>query len=73
MLDLTEAVVLAPRVGEVFDAVVVDAGPRSGTVQLADPAVRAPCDGDDLPVGQALRVRLASVDLERRAVRFAPA
>lgn len=71
VVDLTEAVVLAPRVGEVFDAVVVDARARSGTVQLAEPAVRARCDGERLPVGEAVRVRLVDADVARRAVRFA--
>jgi hypothetical protein len=36
-MDLVEAVVLAGREGERFDAVVID----EGLVQLRDPAVRA--------------------------------
>jgi exoribonuclease R len=69
---LMEAAVLHGREGEEFDAVVVevDRDGSSGTVQLADPAVRASCDGQ-LPVGEAVRVRLAEADVERRSVRFA--
>jgi exoribonuclease R len=70
VVDLAEAVVLQPCVGEEFDGVVVDAGPRSGTVQLASPAVRALVDGEQLPVGEAVRVRLSTVDVGRRTVRF---
>ncbi len=72
--DAVEAAVLAPRVGEVFDATVVardDAG-TSGQVQLVEPAVLARVDGD-VPLGQAISVRLASVDVPARKVRFQPA
>ena len=73
VVDLAEAVVLAPCVGETFDAVVVQAGAGGGTVQLEDPAVRAPCDGADLPLGGRLQVRLVEADPVRRSVRFEPA
>ncbi len=64
-VDLVEAAVLERRVGEVFDAVVID----EGSVQLLDPAVRARCDGDP-PVGERVRVRLTAADVAARAVRF---
>lgn len=72
--DAVEAEVLAPRVGEVFDAVVVarDDDGRRGQVQLVDPAVLARVHGD-VPLGQTIRVRLASVDVRARSVRFEPA
>jgi len=73
IVDLAEAVVLAPRVGEVFDAFVVESGPKGGMVQLADPAVRARCDGADLPLGKPVRVRLAVADPVKRTVLFSPA
>jgi hypothetical protein len=57
--------VLEHRVGETFDAVVID----DGTVQLLDPAVRGRCDGDP-PVGRAVRVRLVTADVATRTVRF---
>jgi exoribonuclease R len=68
---LMEAVVLADSVGNTFDAAVIDVNHKGGgTVQLADPAVRANCEGD-LPLGQAVRVRLLKADVETRTVRFA--
>ena len=53
-----------------FTAVVVDAEAKRGTVVLDDPAVRATCDGADLPVGQRIRVRLDVADVSARKVRF---
>jgi len=73
VVDLAEAVVLAPRVGEEFDSVVVESGERKGVVQLRDPAVRAPCEGAELPLGQRLRARLVSADVTTRKVLFRPA
>jgi exoribonuclease R len=70
IVDLAEAVVLAARVGERFAAVVVESGPKGGIVQLADPAVRARCDGAALPLGQAVTVRLESADVAARRVVF---
>ncbi len=73
VVDLAEAVVLAPRLHETFDAVVVESGDTRGVVQLREPAVRARCQGADLPLGQELRVRLAEVDVAARRVVFVPA
>ncbi len=73
LVELAEAVVLQPCEGEEFDAVVVEAGPHGGVVQLREPAVRAKCDGDNLPLGHPLRVRLETADPATRTVRFRPA
>jgi exoribonuclease R len=73
VVDLAEAVVLAPRRHETFDAVVVESGDTRGVVQLREPAVRARCEGANLPLGQGLRVRLAEVDVATRRVVFRPA
>ena len=74
IVDLAEAVVLAPRVGEEFEAVVVEAGAKGGgVVQLTDPAVRARCEGADLPLGERIRVRLLRADPAAREVLFARA
>jgi exoribonuclease R len=72
-IDLVEAAMLAPQVGRTYDAVVVEADGKRGVVQLAEPAVRARCDGADLPVGHRLRVRLTEADVATRSVRFVPA
>ncbi len=73
VVDLAEAIVLGPRVGDDFEAVVVESGEKRGVVQLRDPAVRARCEGPDLPLGQPLRVRLTAVDVASRKVTFRPA
>ena len=70
VVDLAEALVLERRCGEVFGGVVVEAGAKGGEVQLRDPAVRARLDGDDLPLGQQIDVRLRGVDVTRRRVTF---
>ena len=73
VVDLAEALLLKDRCGDVFCGVVVEAGPKGGEVQLRDPAVRARLDGGDLPLGQEIDVRLESVDVITRRVRFAQA
>ena len=70
VIDLVEATVLAGRVGEVFDAVVLDAEEKRSTVVLAELAVQARCDGRLTP-GTHVRVRLTTADPATRTVRFA--
>lgn len=77
-LDLVEAVLLEDRVGEVFDAFVIDikdSDPTSGTVHLRDPAVIAHVRGGTapLPLGEPLPVRLTRADPGRHTVLFTPA
>jgi exoribonuclease R len=75
-LDIVEAALLKDRIGEVFDGWVVDVEERRpgvGTVQLESPAVIGRVDGDDLPLGERLRVRLTQADPTTAKVRFAPA
>jgi exoribonuclease R len=67
-VDLVEALVLAGSLGERFPATVID----DNEIQLAEPAVRARCDGDVEP-GTELTVRLVEADPAGRHVRFAPA
>ncbi len=73
-IDHVEAWLLADRVGETFDAAVVehDAERDRSTVVLDDPAVRARCDGQP-PLGERVPVRLVEADLATRTVRFTPA
>ena len=71
-VSLMEAVVLRDSVDQVFDAVVVDVHGDGGTVQVAQPAVRAAFEGE-LPLGEAVRVRLVSADVVGRSVLFRPA
>ncbi|MFJ8955712.1 RNB domain-containing ribonuclease [Streptomyces sp. NPDC102381] len=77
-VDIVEAALLRHRVGEVFDAVVVDVKDREpavGTVQLTEPAVVARVEGGTaaLPLGERLRVRLTQADPGSTKVLFTPA
>ncbi|MYW64558.1 RNB domain-containing ribonuclease [Streptomyces sp. SID8379] len=77
-VDIVEAALLKDRIGEMFDAVVVDVKDREpavGTVQLTAPAVVARIEGGSsaLPLGEQLRVRLTQADPGRAKVLFAPA
>jgi exoribonuclease R len=72
IVSVIEAAVLAGSIGEIFDAVVVeiDEHDGAGVVQLREPAVAARCDGDDLPLGERVKVRLVLADVMKRQVRF---
>lgn len=70
VVDLMEAYVLQTRVGETFQAVVLDAGKDSAKVAVDDPPVRATCTGSDLPEGERITVRLVTADPSSRTVRF---
>ncbi|MEU5216328.1 RNB domain-containing ribonuclease [Streptomyces sp. NPDC020807] len=77
-VDIVEAALLRDRVGEVFDAYVIDVKEREpavGTVHLDDPAVVARIAGGAarLPLGEWVRVRLAEADPGSAKVLFAPA
>jgi len=75
LVDLAEAVLLEHRVGETFDAGVVDLDeasghrPPGGTVAVDEPAVRARCVGS-LPLGERIPVRLDTADPATRKVLF---
>ncbi|HET6689804.1 MAG TPA: RNB domain-containing ribonuclease [Miltoncostaeaceae bacterium] len=69
-VDQMEAILLAPRIGQDFDGVVTDVRDDRATVQIADPAVVAPLDGDGVEPGTRVRVRLSVADPEARKVRF---
>ena len=68
--DAVEAAVLEHRVGEVFDAVVVDDRNSSGVLlQLQEPAVVAAADGR-AGLGSTVRARLAEADISTSTVLF---
>jgi len=71
-IDLVEAVLLAPHIGETFEAAVVERNHHGGTVQLRNPPVRAKCDGDQLPLGEQIMVRLEKAEPATRTLVFAP-
>jgi exoribonuclease R len=70
VVDLAEACLLQHRVGERFQAVVVDANAHGGTVQLTEPAVRAKLLDDKPPLGVPVQVVLTEADVRTRRVAF---
>jgi exoribonuclease R len=84
VVDLTEAVILAPRVGERFDGAIIELGGKAatvglagqdeahgGTVMLRDPAIEARVTGaGELVLGSDVSVRLVEADPLHRAIRF---
>jgi exoribonuclease R len=80
-IDLAEAVLLRDRVGEKFDAGVLDIeeGNHGGThaprppravIAIDDPPVRARCEGEDFTLGSRVPVTLAVADPASRRVLF---
>ncbi len=82
ILDFVEALVLEPRVGESFDAVVVDVDDEDAEarIQIRDPAVVAKIplpdsDGDnsnEVELGEEIAVTLVTANPAERTVSFAP-
>lgn len=74
VVDLVEAGVLAKRVGQTFQGVIVEVDEKTGTrgsVTIQDPAVEAPVVGaQPLPLGTDVTVTLASADVATRTVAF---
>ena len=73
-IDLLEAVVLAPRVGDDFSAIVTnleDGNARTGTVMIHDPAIETRVHAErDLPLGQQVSVKLMEADPATRKIQF---
>lgn len=67
--DATEAAMLSARVGQDFDAVIVEQSDKGALLQLVDPAVVAHAQGPGQP-GDAVRARLTTVDPVTNAVLF---
>jgi exoribonuclease R len=76
VIDLVEATVMAPHVGETFDGAIVEIAhddARKGVVMLRDPAIEAPVSGSaDLPLGADIKVKLVEADPATCTVRFEP-
>ena len=72
-LDLAESVLLSTRVGEEFDAVVVETAHDGARISIAEPAVSAKMRLDNARPGDRVRVRLVSADPPQRRVTFEPA
>ncbi|HEY9562284.1 MAG TPA: RNB domain-containing ribonuclease, partial [Nocardioides sp.] len=74
VVNLLEAAVLAPRVGETFEAVVIEVDEkdeRRGDITIADPAIEAVVTSErPLPLGEKVRVTLAEADVATRRIAF---
>ncbi len=74
VLNLVEAEILKPRIGERLEAVVTEVehdDERKGTVMVRDPAVEASVSSrSPLPVGEDVTVTLAEADPAKRRVHF---
>lgn len=71
-IDLVEALLLAPRVGEVVHATVVAADRGRSHVVLGELAIETTVDGVELPLAEQVPLRVASVDVEARRVELVP-
>lgn len=72
-IDLAEAVMLAGREGERFDAVVTEADEHGARIQLSNPCVVARVTGAGHTPGETLAVTLTTADVDKRLVAFEPA
>ncbi|MEU7425320.1 RNB domain-containing ribonuclease [Streptomyces sp. NPDC040750] len=75
-VEIVEAVLLKDRIGDVFEGCVVDVDehrPTLGTVQVRTPAVIGRIEGERLPLGERLRVRLTEADPAKASIAFTPA
>ena len=70
VIDLAEAVMLSRDVGQSFDAVVTDADDRGARIQMCDAPVVARVAASGVAPGDAVRVTLTGVDVEKRSVTF---
>jgi exoribonuclease R len=68
-IDLVEAAVLQPRIGETFTAQVLTSDKGKATIQIAAPAVVARVTTHAAP-GSTIRVTLTAVDIAKRTVTF---
>ncbi|HEX5354101.1 MAG TPA: RNB domain-containing ribonuclease [Rhodanobacteraceae bacterium] len=73
-VDLLEAVVLSPHVGDSFPAIVTnleDGDGCVGTMMIQQPAIETRIDADrDLPLGERITVKLLEADPATRRIRF---
>jgi exoribonuclease R len=70
VIDLAEALLLKGSEGETFDAVATDLDERGARIQLRDLPVVARVAVHDVQPGDAIKVRLMTVDPDRRMISF---
>jgi hypothetical protein len=74
VIDLAEALALAPHAGETFEGSIVEVDGENrhhGTAMLHALAIEAPVAAShDLPLGEVVRLRLDVADPATRTIRF---
>lgn len=72
IVDLVEALVLRPHVGETFTGTVLDldSDRGQGRMQVQEPAIQARVDGRQLRLGEECSARLVTADVVDGVVRF---
>jgi VacB/RNase II family 3'-5' exoribonuclease len=70
VVDATEAWLLQDRIGQTFEATVLDANEHAATITLDAPPVRARCSGTGLEAGSRVTARLTTANVTTRDVRF---
>ena len=70
VIDLAEAIVLQPRVGETFDAIVTDVDQRGPRIQLCGLPVVSRLKDAEVASGAMIKVRLDQADPETRKIAF---
>ncbi|WP_158885637.1 RNB domain-containing ribonuclease [Amycolatopsis anabasis] len=69
-IDQVEAWMLAPRIGEHFEAVVLRAEETRAEIMVENPPVMGRCTGTNFPEGGRITVRLTAVDVDKRKISF---
>ena len=70
VIDLAEAVVLQPRIGETFAAIVTDVDQRGPRIQLCELPVVSRLKDAEVEAGAMIKVRLDEADPETRRIVF---
>ncbi|MBH0008527.1 RNB domain-containing ribonuclease [Salinibacterium sp. SWN1162] len=68
-VDVIEAALLRPRVGDEFEATVVSERGDGGVIQIADPVITARISGT-VSAGDTVRVRLVSAEIATGTIEF---
>ncbi len=70
LVDFSETLILADRVGETFEAVVVDINDDEATIQLTEPAVVATIASGSQQLADRVQIQLESTDIYTRVLSF---
>lgn len=71
-IDLVEALLLRPRIGETVSAAVVSSDDKRSSVVVGALAVQVWVDAPNLPIGETMPLRVDDADPTTRAVRLTP-